>query len=390
MKLIHLISMLIIITLAQGCASTDTKTQFNAQSIYLDDEFHTDKKIVSQQELFAITPQMQAYVESRLLPITDPKQQAVTLIKDLFSPDYMNIKYVHDANYIPADSFENGLANCMSLTLLSYVLVSQTQLKANFMNVEVEENWNVSKTATQINGHVNLELKAPANALHTIYLYGREFTVDFLPMLQTKAKSKKKLSKAQITALFYNNKGADALIAEDRALAYQYFKAASQLAPNLASVWGNLASLYRQAGHLEEAEALYQHAMTLAPNNLNVKENLALLYKKTNREAEANVIYNKIEQARKSNPFYYAMLAEEALYRSEPKVAMGLFKKAIRLERSEHSFYFGLAKAAYLLDQPEDAEKYLRKAVKLTQDKRAKKKYQNKISTLTNIVAKAY
>lgn len=140
MKLIHLISMLIIVSLAQGCASTEPKTQFNAQNIYLDDEFHTDKKIVSQQELFTLTPQMRAYVETRLLPIANPKQQAVTLIKDLFSPDYMNIRYVHDANYIPADSFENGLANCMSLTLLSYVLVSETQLKANFMNVEVEEN----------------------------------------------------------------------------------------------------------------------------------------------------------------------------------------------------------------------------------------------------------
>lgn len=390
MKLIQLISMLVLFALLQACSMTGHQTDFKPANVYLDNKFKTEKTIVSQQELFAITPEMQAYVKNRLLPITNSKTQAATLIQDLFSPDYMNIQYVHDANYTPAQSFENGLANCMSLTLLSYVLVNETPLIARFMNVEVEENWNVSRQFTQINGHVNLEVEEPKSNSHVVYFYGKVFTIDFLPMLQTKVKSKKTLTKDQITALFYNNKGADALVANDQALAYQYFKAASQLAPDLASVWGNLASLYRQTGNLKEAELLYEHAVDLAPSNLNIKENLALLYKKTGRESKANALYDKVENARKNNPFYHAMLAEEALYRGEPEQARRLFRKAIRLERREHTFYFGLAKTAIQMNQLKEAEKYLQKAQQLANTAREKQKYQNKISALSNNFAKAY
>lgn len=390
MKLIKLISMLALLAITQGCSITESQVSVKPQNMYLDEHFETDETIVPQQELFQITPAMREYVEKRLLHIANPGMQAKTLIKDLFSPDYMNIRYVHDANFTPAETFESGLANCMSLTMLAYVLVNETELKARFMNVEVEENWNVSRQFTQLNGHVNLEVEEPRSNSHVVYFYGKVFTIDFLPMLHTKAKSKRTLTKEQITALFYNNKGADALADYNHSLAYQYFKAASQLAPDLVSVWGNLASLYRQTGHIKEAEELYTYAIAMAPDNLNIQENLALLYRKTGRHSQADKLYSRVERARKNNPYYYSMLAEQALFRNEPEQAMSLYRKAIRLQRKEHTFYFGLAKTAMLMNQLEDAEKYLQRAKDLAKGAREKQKYESKISALASLVVKAY
>lgn len=390
MKLIKLFSMLIPFVLMQGCSITNEYADTELKDAYLDEHFTTSEQIIPQEDLFKVSPAMLEYIDKRLADVANPGMQADRLIRDLFSPDYMNIRYVHDANFTPAETFEKGLANCMSLTLLSYVLVNNTGLKARFMNVEVEENWNVSERYTQLNGHVNLEIEEPTSNSSVIYMYGKTYKVDFLPMLSAQVKSKKTLTKRQITALFYNNKGAESMANSNRALAYQYFKKASQLAPEQAGVWGNLASLYRQAGHIAQAEKLYAHAIKLAPDNLNIQENLALLYEKTGRQSLANNLYDKVERARKHNPYYYSMLAEEALYKNNPEQAISLFKKAIRIERRDHTFYFGLAKSAMQMNQPKQAEKYLIKAKKLAEDSREKEKYQSKISALASLVAKAY
>jgi len=382
----------LLVVFIQGCASTNQPPMIDPQDLYLDEMFVTDTKLEDPEQLFAVTPEMKRYVEMRLTPLDSTSDKVKTLIRDLFSPDYMNIHYSHDSNLIPAETFEQGLANCMSLTLLAYVLVDEAGLSAEFMNIEIEENWSVSEQFTQLNGHVNLEVSALPASLTTkiIYRTVKSYTVDFLPMLNTQVKSREPITKPQIIALFYNNRGAQELADGNIELAYKYFKQATSLAPKFASLWGNLASLYRQRDFLTEAEAIYQHAIKLEPNNLNTKENLALLYRLTGREQQANELYAAVKSARRGNPFYYSMLAEEALLKNNAKEAIKLFKQALKLNSREHSFYFGLAKSSLQLKQFEQAEKYLQKAKRLTKDSQQRQQYQSKLSALEQLVAKVY
>lgn len=383
--------LLVFVVLIQGCSTTNRINTQTLQSPYLDQYFPYEGVIETEQDMFNLTPDMRRYVQKRLSsPQMSTRKKAETLIRDLFSPEYMNIAYRHDANFYPAETFDKGLANCMSLTVLAYVLAEHAGLDTEFMSVEVEENWNVLAQTTLLNGHVNLEISTPESNSQVFYTHQRSFVIDFLPMLNVKPKSKTPLSKDQIAALFYNNKGAEALTENKPNLAYQHFKRASLLAPKMSSIWGNLASLYRQSGHIEQAENLYLHATQLDPNNLNIQENMALLYRLTGRERQAKTIEDKVYNARKNNPYFFAMKAEEALYKNDPSNALALFKQAIKLNRKEHSFYFGMAKSALLLNQFEQAEKYLLKASNLSKDNRQKLRYQNKMTALSNLVAKAY
>ena len=293
MKWYQLSLWLILVVFTQGCSVTNSSTPAALSNVYLDQHFEFSGKIESEQDIFSISPAMQHYVRSRLLNKEGTRIKTKILINDLFSEKYMNIEYSPHANFTPAETFEKGLANCMSLTLLSYVLINEAGLDGRFMSVSLEENWTVSPQATLLNGHVNLEVRPLAASGEVVYQAAEGYVIDFLPMLNNKIGAKKSLSKSQIIALFYNNKAADALADRDYTLAYQYLKQATLSAPNLASVWGNLASLYRQTGHIQQAENLYHHALSMAPNNLTIQENLALLYKLTGRSEQAQKIYTK-------------------------------------------------------------------------------------------------
>jgi len=379
--------LLLSVILLSGCQSTPTAKITTPDNVYLDSAFPSDRIIESKQEIFEISPEMRQYVNSRLKPLNNVQHITSRLVKDLFSPNVLNFNYYHGANYTAAETFDKGIANCMSLTLLSYLLVKEAGVDASMMDVVMEENWSINNGQTMLNGHVNLKVykkEDPANAV----MFAKIYTVDFVPMLDVPVISERALTEDEFTALYYNNKGATALAHKDYALAYQYFKTATLLNPYNAALWGNLASLYRQSGHIETAETLLLHATRLDPSNLNVKENLALLYSLTDRPVLAKKLRKQVADKRKDNPYYHAMLGEEAAYKGQTELAIKHLKKAIKMNNQEHRFYFALARSYMDLGELEKVEQSLKRAQKLAKENDLKQKYQNKISALSNLHAK--
>lgn len=61
----------------------------------------------------------------------------------------------------------------------------------------------------------------------------------------------------------------------------------TQLYPDRAEHWGNLATALREAGRLDEAEQAYHAALRLAPEHAGIQGNLGLLYKERGDYANA-------------------------------------------------------------------------------------------------------
>ncbi|NVK23564.1 MAG: hypothetical protein HWE10_01425 [Gammaproteobacteria bacterium] len=385
MKLHTFIICLTLLAL-QGCQSTHYSAAQLPKGIYLDNAFQDNVTLESADDIFYVSPEMKRYVHKRLHPLKTAKEKSTQLIRDLFDPNMMNIGYSHNANFAAADTFEKGIANCMSLTLLSYVLIKEAGLDAKFMDVQLEENWSLQNGRTMLNGHVNLKVTEKQSPIDLI-LYAQAYTIDFQPMLGVPVMSQTVLTKDEIIALYYNNKGGEALALGDVDLAYQYFKAGSQLAPTKTAIWNNLASLYRQTGFLAEAEQIYMYSMHLEPHNLNLKENLALLYKKSGRTELAKKLQKEVSDKRIKNPYYHAMLAEEALYHGKFSASLNHYKKAIALNNKEHRFYFGLARTYLNLGRYDNVQKSLQKAKRLADAIQDKRRYQSKISALATLSA---
>lgn len=391
MRLIQHFLLIGFVILIYGCKSTPivpTADTSNAQ-IYLDEHFNSDVILETPEQIFAVTPAMSRYVQKRLSHQKTPRERTKRMLRDLFDPEVLNIQYLNSANITASEAFDSGLANCLSLTILSYVLAEQAGLKTEFMDVEVEENWTYADGYSLLNGHVNLRVTGfSRNDTQNIERIQRVLTIDFLPMLNAKPLRSKVLNKQQIVALYYNNKGAEALINGDFDTAYQYFKQATVLAPKLASNWTNLGSLYRRSGFYQEAERVYNIGLKLEPENLNTKESLAILYEKTGRKELAAKLKSDIENRRLKNPNYHAMLANESYREGSYGESIRKYKRALKLQPNQHQFMFGLARNYLMLGDYDRANAYLKKAKSLADQHQDKRTYQNKIDILSSLSAR--
>lgn len=368
----------------QGCASHNQIDVPAAPQVYLDSHFGPAPQLETEQKIFHLSDSMKRYVQLRLRPKKTVEQKTHRLLKDFFDPNQLDIQYEHNANLTAEEAFEQGVANCLSLTILSYVLAQEANLEATFMDVEVVENWTYNKGVRMLNGHVNLKIMAPPSP-NVVLKYETAFVIDFLPMLELKAKKATPLKKQDIIALFYSNKGANALVNGDENLAYHYFKQGTLLAPHLAEIWGNLASLYMRNGHLKEVETILMYASAIDPDNLNVRESLAHLYLKTDRQSLAGEMFSEIRKIRNKNPYYFAMLGKSAFNDGLFEDSIKHYKKAIKLNSREHQFLFGLAQNYLSLNDLQKANVYLKRARALANDANDVRRYDSKIYALQNI-----
>ncbi len=321
-------------------------------------------QIESPQDLFSLTPELKTYVTQRLLIIDDPYDRAQTLRQDLFDQQQLNLEYVSNANQTATQVIKNRQANCLSLTILVWAIANEAHLSTTVKKIDVVENWIYTSGITLLNDHVNITV----NDLSKDGFFGkskRSLTIDFFPLLRSQVRRTTHLTKSQVVALFYNNKGADALIARNNSLAYRYFEEALKFGPELAASWVNMGVLYRRFGLEREAEKAFNFAISLDFNNLNAMENLANLYKATGRKSQSDAIMSKITKSRMANPYFHALLGD--LYFAEQRYvhSLRMFKRAVKMNPGEYLFHLGLYKNYLALNRLEKAKKSKRTALKI-------------------------
>lgn len=196
---------------------------------------------------------------------------------------------------------------------------------------------------------------------------------------------KKLIDKQKVLAMFYNNKGADALVNGDKIRAYAYFRRALIQDPSFGSAWVNLGLLYRMDGYLPLAEQSYQQALALNADDTSALENLAYVYSLSDRKQKAKDIRYALNRKRQSNPNYHFILGEQAYHKDQWQQAIDHYRTAIKLGRQTHEFYFAMAKAYYKLGDINLSQSYLKRAKKLASDDNIEQRYQSKLNMLTRI-----
>jgi Flp pilus assembly protein TadD len=140
-------------------------------------------------------------------------------------------------------------------------------------------------------------------------------------------------------ALFYNNKGAEALLDEDYPSSFVNFKAALETYPGLAAAWVNLGIVYARQGRHEQAEAAYLQALGLDGDNATAMTNLVALYEKTGNEQQAELYRQRVRRHQERNPYYHYFRAQKAFEEQRFSDALTLVDKALRLKHDEQRFY---------------------------------------------------
>jgi tetratricopeptide (TPR) repeat protein len=368
-----------------GCQSTSVYVT-PSESLLYDRGFvgFTQVPIESEQDIFRLDDKAIAFVKSTIAPKTNKIDQMEALVRGIFDRSDLNLLYQGDANNTANETFHSRAANCLSMSIMTYAMAKEAGFYVDFQEIMIPEFWTRKAGFSLLNGHINLKMFAPHDP-SVFMLNLRSFQVDFDPQSSRSGLPKKIVSKQAVMAMFYNNKGADALLRKDYTSAYAYFREALLIDPNFDSGWINLGIVYRLSGYFNQAEKTYQHALGLNSDSLTAWENLAYLYTFTGREEEAEAILAKVENKRNSNPYYHVNLGEQEMEQEHWDQALGHFRRALALDRSKHEVYFGLARVYFEIGELQQSKRYFKQAKNKAHNRQDEDKYQHKIDFLRNL-----
>jgi tetratricopeptide (TPR) repeat protein len=389
MKPVFIFTLLLSIPFLFSCKSSSENinyTGITVNSLYLDHQFTKPSSFTleSKEEIFMLDHEMIAMVEKKIKRSYSAQKKAKLLLEHIFSQDNIALSYLSNANVTAREAFHSKTANCMSLTIMAYALAKKAGLNVAFQEVEIPEYWVRNGQYNLLTGHINLLVKTKEHGNKTT-IYGTDILqIDFDPYVMKTSFPKKTINQNTVLAMFYNNKGGQALVNKNYNVAYQYLKAATLVDKSLSSAWGNLAVLYRLTKNEQMAEDTYRHAIALERDNFTALGNLAILLRKNLAITEAEKIEKKLQVKRNKNPYYHALLADEAYYNKNYLQAITHYKKAIKLNHKIHELYFGLAKVYYQMNRMTAAKKAMKTALRLNKVKTIEKQYIAKLNFLNS------
>ena len=269
--------------------------------------------------------------------------------------------YLFDFHYdpqitLPADeAFMAKTGNCLSFSNMIVAMARQAGLEAWYQEIEIPQTWSNVNNTLLVSKHVNAIVQDTRKTL----------TVDVSGRKQKDIDVARRLSDHEAKAQYFNNLGADALIANDLARAYAFFKKALGIDTTLAYVWSNMGVVYRRNEQTSDALTAYRFALQLEPDQTVALNNLFLIYQEDGDLGEAAVLEKRVEKNRRKNPYYLHYLAEVANEEQRYSEAIGLLNQAIKIEAGEYRFYFTLAQSQYFAGETEIARVSLEQARQL-------------------------
>jgi len=136
-------------------------------------------------------------------------------------------------------------------------------------------------------------------------------------------------------AVFYSNRGVEALLDGDDEAAVAWLRAAADLEPaTLASTWVNLGVALRRTGDHEAANAAYEHALELDPEGGAAYRNLAALLALRGDTREAGALLTTAAALTGLDSLTALELARRRLLEGHVQEARGLYRRALDLSRA--------------------------------------------------------
>ena len=380
MKVYALVVVLSSFILLGGCASTERDTGNYLYPVY-NDAFPAASSVNIESPAQILTLPEEAKRFLTKIRVTANLKQSTPLeelVNSLFAEQALGLSYYGDANSTVAETFTNRQANCLSLTLMTYALAKGLGLDASLKDVFIPEYWSRKQGFSLLNGHVNVLLTDTRDPFATPRL------VDFDARMQGQQFKSETMSVNRALSMFYNNKGANALVYGNYPVAFRYLRAALKQDDQFTAAWINLGVLYRFAEHYRYAEEAYQKVLQLDAQNLIARENLAILFRLTGRDSMANELAKEVHQLRVANPYYHLIRGDEAFEEGDFNLAHTYYRRAYRLDRTNHLILFALGKTALATGETDDAQAFLERAIKRAEIPADRQRYSAKLAIMSH------
>lgn len=374
-----------LLLVLNGCQLTaESEPRSPISSLFADEQFDTEQVLPAPDRVFQLPPRIANEVRRRYAATglgqgsqPDPHEW----LSDFIRTQDGGFQYRDHLTRGATETYLAREGNCLSLVLLTTALADALDVPVKYQEVEVPPIWDKWGQFYLINGHINIRLYAPTDS-HTVRVSSRSILVDFLPERDVRGYAAKKIDRTTVTAMFYNNLAAEALVNGDLDRAYTLVRESLKVKPDFVSAINTLGVVYKRAQLDDKAETVYRYAMSFRGDQLNPMSNLALLLGEQGRLEEWSQVHRVLELARIRNPFYYYDMAEEAYARKAYNEAVDWYLRAVKLADYQPEFFWGLSKSYWQLGDKPKAESNLNKAIKLATDEEDKQRYQYKLKAM--------
>lgn len=352
-NIVHLLAAPLLALLLVSCASRNVAPAPPIPP--LSNLPHYDIESIDPLEL---SSEMKQFVDTRMSERSPADDRAWVLSYAMLNSYVLDFTYDPHVTLTAAEAFRTRRGNCLTFSNMFVAMARHAGLDAWYREVEIEPEWNSRDDTLLVSLHVNAA---------TIERR-KEYIIDVSRRPIRKGERSRKLSDREAEAQFYNNLGANALVAGDLAMAHGYFSKADATVPGLAYVWSNLGVVFNRNAQVEDAVMAYRTALEIDPGHNVSLNNLYTIYEDQGDMQKAQEMQDRVERNRRRNPFYLHYLAEVAFAEELWDEAIDYANRAIRLQDNEYRFHYTLAKLQYRTGKPHRAEANLARAIRLAPD----------------------
>jgi Flp pilus assembly protein TadD len=299
----------------------------------------------------AFLTQLDASYEAQLDALIDSRWSArkrlAVLRSFLFEADGQGIMYSRRATLTAMETLRTRSGNCLSMTNLFVASARYLGLSAQFQSVSVKPTWDQQGDLMIRYEHIVATGRLPG---------GERYVVDFLPEFNLGDFDWQPNSDAEAVSLYFNNLGAEQLVAGNSAAAIGLFQQALLQAPNDSDAWNNMGAALSRQNQDRLAEFSYLRSLRLNPQNLSSLNNLASFYAIRDLVDKAEAIAERVKRYRQRNPYYHYVAARLYFQRQHFDETLLLLNEAVRLKADEPDFYTALADTFERIGDSQKAE----------------------------------
>jgi Flp pilus assembly protein TadD len=339
--------------LALACASTGVRETGESALLRELERREVGRALVP----FALNDEMASWVQEAV-GAAERDKRLDRLVEAVTETSMLGVEYKAGHTGSAVEVFENRIANCLAFTQMFVGMARELDLAAYFVEVSHVENFEREGDLIVISDHVAVGF-GPRHAMRLIDFGLREDERGFRVS---------PISDLTATALYYSNRGAEALRAEELDEAVAWLEDAVRIDPELASAWANLGVAQRRSGRTDQAELSYRQALVVDPGLSSALVNLAVLLRLNGRTEEADDLLLMADVKRNRNPFTYIALGDLSLRYGRLDEAERFYSRARRLGPDEAAPAAALGEVLLRRGERKAAEKLLRRAQRLEPD----------------------
>jgi Tfp pilus assembly protein PilF len=375
----NILATLLLLLLA-GCAGMSSTGSRPGPDLFADSDFHAPREPVSTAGLFALSPDMLAYLHS---PAFSQRLRARGpvhgLLEALYEKRELKLEYESAKTRTAAQTYADRSGNCLSLVIMTAAFARELGMAVRFQNVDVEEAWSRSGGVYLVSSHVNLALgRRPLDAMHGADAE-RLLVVDFLPPPEAARFRTRPLDEQDIVTLYMNNRAAEALVQENIDDAYWWAKGAVSQPDAPAVAYNTLGVVYQKHGDWARAERVFRAALEREPDSLVVMQNLVPVLAANGKAAESAALAARIVRLDPNPPFRFFNEGLQAFQRGDYAKAKGLFEREVERSPYNDEFHFWLAVACLRLGEQARATDELARALDTSTRRESRELYSAKL-----------